>query len=107
MAYGLHAHIPAARQLGVHGHVTINGKRLDRPSYHVKPGDEISIRNKSQKKTFLAEVVEASAGLPRPSWLEFDPAEAPGTLTSVPDRADLPFSSTKQPSSVLLPEALS
>ena len=83
--------IPAARQLVVHGHVTINGKRVDRPSYHVKPGDEISIRNKSQSKTFLSEVVEASAGLPRPSWLDFDPAKLTGKLTSVPDRADLPF----------------
>jgi len=83
--------IPAARQLVVHGHVTINGKRVDRPSYHVKPGDEISIRVKSRSKTFLSDVVEASAGLPRPSWLEFDPAKLTGKLMSAPERADLPF----------------
>ena len=41
--------------------------------------------------TFVTATIEQSAGLPRPSWLEFDPAKATGKLTSKPDRHDLPF----------------
>ncbi len=88
---GLTRTIPAARQLVVHGHVLVNGKRVDRPSYHVSPGDVISIREKSRNKAFLKQVVEESAGLPRPSWLDFDPAKMEGKLTAKPDRHDVPF----------------
>ncbi|MCB9668497.1 MAG: 30S ribosomal protein S4 [Alphaproteobacteria bacterium] len=88
---GLARTIPASRQLVVHGHVLVNGKRVDRPSFHVSPGDEISVREKSKTKSFVTATIEQSAGLPRPSWLEFDPAKATGKLTSKPDRHDLPF----------------
>lgn len=88
---GLTRTIPASRQMIVHGHILVNGKRVDRPSYHVQPGDEISVREKTRNKTFVTTVVEQSAGLPRPSWLEFDPAKTTGKLTTKPDRHDLPF----------------
>lgn len=88
---GLTRTIPAARQLVVHGHVLVNGKRVDRPSYHVSPGDEIAVREKTRNRGYVTEVLETSAGLPRPSWLDFDPAKASGKLTSKPDRHDIPF----------------
>lgn len=88
---GLARTIPAARQLVVHGHVLVNGKRVDRPSYHVKPGDEISIKERTRNKAVITEVLEATAGLPRPAWLEFDPAKATGKLVTAPERSDLPF----------------
>ena len=88
---GLARTIPQARQVVVHGHVTINGRRVDRPSYHVPPGAEISIRERSRSKPFMTEILEQSASVPRPAWLEFDPAKATGKLTATPDRADLPF----------------
>lgn len=88
---GLARTIPAARQLVVHGHVTINGKRVDRPSFQVRPGDELSVREKTRTKSFVQEVVELNAGLPRPAWIEFDPAKVTGKLISEPDRNDLPF----------------
>lgn len=88
---GLARTIPAARQIVVHGHILVNGKRVDRPSFHVKPGDEISVRERSKNKGFITEVLETTAGLPRPSWLEFDPAKATGKLISIPERQDLPF----------------
>lgn len=88
---GLSRTIPAARQLVVHGHVLVNGKRVDRPSFHVSPGDEIAIKEKTKAKTFLTENLGWSASSPRPSWIEFDPAKMTGKLISAPDRSDLPF----------------
>jgi len=88
---GLARTIPAARQLVVHGHVLVNGQRVDRPSFHVKPGDEISIKERTRTKGVVTEVLEATAGLPRPAWLEFDPAKATGKLVTAPERSDLPF----------------
>lgn len=88
---GLAPTIPAARQLVVHGHILVNGQRVDRPSFHVKAGNEIAVREKSATKTFVSDQIAASTGLPRPSWLEFDPAKATGKVISAPEREDLPF----------------
>ncbi len=88
---GLARTIPQARQIIVHRHITVNGKRVDRPSFFVKPGMEIGVREKSKNSKLIQEILEQSAGYTRPSWLEFDPAKAEGKLTSVPERADLPF----------------
>ncbi len=88
---GLARTIPAARQLVVHRHICVDGKRVDRPSYSVKPGQEISVREKSRSKSFITETLEMMAGIRRPSWLDFDPAKCAGTLSSAPEREDLPF----------------
>jgi small subunit ribosomal protein S4 len=83
--------IPAARQLVVHGHIEVNGRRVDRPSFRLSAGDEITVRERSRSKRFIQAAIEQSAGALRPSWIEFDPAKATGKLTSAPDRTDLPF----------------
>ena len=88
---GLARTIPQSRQIVVHGHIMVDNHRVDRPSFHVRPGMEISIRERSRSKPFMAEILEMSASMPRPSWLEFDPAKAAGKLIIAPDRADLPF----------------
>jgi len=88
---GLARTIPAARQLVVHGHIMVNGKRVDRPSYHVSAGDELAVHPKSQTKPFLLEAIGDSAGRRLPSWLEFDAAKFTGRLITAPDRGDLPF----------------
>jgi len=88
---GLTATIPAARQMVVHRHVQINGKRVDRPSFQVKPGDVISVREKSKSKSYIQANLETSAGRVRPAWLEFDPAKCEGKLVDVPERTDVPF----------------
>jgi small subunit ribosomal protein S4 len=88
---GLTRTIPAARQLIVHGHIQVNGRRVDRPSFHVSAGDEIAVREKTRSKSFLTDVIEQSSTLPRPSWLDFDPAKCTGKMTATPERADLPF----------------
>jgi len=88
---GLTRTIVAARQLVVHGHINVNGRRVDRPSFKVSVGDEISVRDRSKAKGFITEVIATSSSLPKPTWLEFDPAKTTGKLISAPDRADLPF----------------
>ncbi len=87
---GLAPTIPGARQMVVHGHILINGSRVDRPSFQVAPGSEISIRGKSKETPFIQERLEQSASRTRPSFLEFDPAAATGKLVVVPDPAEMP-----------------
>src|SRR5688572_12411472 len=88
---GLGRTIAHARQLVVHGHILVNGRRVDRPSFHVSAGTEIAVRERSKAKPFVAEMLEQSATQPKPSWLEFDPAKATGKLLLAPERTDLPF----------------
>lgn len=88
---GLAATIPGARQLVVHGHITVNGVRTDRPSFSVKPGDVIAIHTKSKAKPFIQAALELAAGRQRPAFLEFDPALAAGKMIVQPEREDLPF----------------
>lgn len=88
---GLGATIPAARQLVVHGHIKVNGKRVDRPSFLVSVGDEVSVCDKSKAKPFIAAALELSTTKVRPSYLEFDPAKAAGKMLAAPGRADAPF----------------
>ncbi len=93
---GLAATIPAARQLVVHRHILVNGKRVDRPSFQVRPGDEIAVREKSRVKPFIEEALGASTARVRPAYLEFDPSKASGKMVSPPGRADLPFEANTQ-----------
>jgi small subunit ribosomal protein S4 len=88
---GIARTIPQARQIVVHRHIQVDGRRVDRPSFHVKPGMTISIREKSKTTPFIQGLLEQSAGYGRPSWLEFDPAKAEGKLVTAPERGDLPF----------------
>jgi small subunit ribosomal protein S4 len=82
--------IVQARQLVVHGHILVNGKRVDRPSFHVAQGTEIAMRDKTKAKAWVAEILEQTAMMPKPSWLEFDPAKAAGKLLMKPERSDVP-----------------
>jgi len=88
---GLAATIPAARQLVVHGHITVNGKRVDRPSFHVKPGQPVAVHEKSRTKPFIVAALEVGASRIRPSFLDFDPATTAGKIVTEPQREDLPF----------------
>ena len=82
--------IPAARQLVCHGHFLVNGKRLDIPSYRVREGDVISLRERSQSLS----AVETSLGdvrLARPDWIEFDEANKTVTVKTLPKVDSVPF----------------
>jgi small subunit ribosomal protein S4 len=77
------------RQLVRHGHVTINGKRVDIPSYRVKPNDVIAIAEKSKKIGFIAAALAAAETRPRGSWLEVDKEALTGTFRSMPVRDEM------------------
>jgi small subunit ribosomal protein S4 len=84
---GLAASRPEARQLVTHGHVEINGRKLDIPSYLVKVGDVITVREKSRSMPKLKEVVESSR--PVPKWLEFSAEKLTGKVIALPSREDV------------------
>lgn len=77
-----------ARQLVVHGHVTVNGKKVDRPSYQVKPGDTIGLKEKSRNLEIVKEAIENSNFLPE--YLTFDEEKREGAYVRYPDRSELP-----------------
>lgn len=93
---GLASTIPGARQLVTHGHVQVNGKRVDRPSFQVKVGDLVGIQQKSRSKQFVQDNLAVAATRVRPGFLELDPANAVGKLLSEPQREDLPFEADPQ-----------
>ncbi len=86
---GIAASRPQARQIVRHGHIAVNGKRVNIPSYTVKPGDEVSVREKSMKHPAILSSVEASASRPLVSWLDFDRETLKGRVASEPKREEL------------------
>ena len=86
---GYAATIPAARQLVGHGHVLVNGKRLDIPSYHVREGDVISLREKTKTNPLVEESV-ASPSLESPSYLSVGDDRFQVTFGQIPAREDVP-----------------
>ncbi len=78
-----------ARQMVAHGHVYVNNRRLDIPSYLVRPGDEISVRGSEKLKKKATEAVEMNKGRPLPAWLEAAPGELKGKVIQLPKREDV------------------
>ncbi len=77
-----------ARQLVNHGHITVDGSRVDIPSYSVAPGQVIAVREKSQKLTIIADAIEANAFVPE--YVTFDADKLEGTYSRLPERSELP-----------------
>ena len=79
-----------ARQLVRHGHFVVNGRKVDIPSFLVRPGDEVAVREKSRKLTVIASSLESRKGQSAPEWLEMSPERLGGRVLSVPTRASIP-----------------
>ncbi|MTI32906.1 30S ribosomal protein S4 [Xanthovirga aplysinae] len=79
----------AARQLVSHKHVLVNGSIVNIPSYSLKPGDIVSVREKSKSLEAITNSV-ASRGAQRYSWLEWDSSELAGKFVSAPQREEIP-----------------
>ncbi len=73
-----------ARQLVVHGHYTVNGRKVDIPSYQVKPGDVIRVKTKSQSSPKFKEIKDMEVGVP--GWLSVDRDKLEGTVLQDPSR---------------------
>ena len=84
--------IPAARQLVSHGHVTVNGERVDRAAYQLDSGDTIAVHEKSREKPAILEATERGPQVKLPSYLALDPADKlTGRMIGTPARQDVPF----------------
>lgn len=80
---------PQARQLVNHGHFRIDGKKVDIPSFLVKPGQIVTVRERSRDLEFLKELREQGANKPIPKWLDLDAANLTGKIVSMPQRDDI------------------
>jgi len=80
-----------ARQLVSHGHFNVNGKRVDVPSYLVKPGDVIAVCEKSASNARFKKMKEEDAFRPAPKWLDKDNTNLQGTVVTMPIREDIDF----------------
>ena len=78
-----------ARQLVRHGHFTVNGKKVDIPSYQVKTGDVIELKETSRSLDKFKGSLEANASRVVPKWLEFDQANKVAKVVAVPAREDI------------------
>ncbi|MDU6114369.1 MAG: 30S ribosomal protein S4 [Paeniclostridium sordellii] len=87
---GLASSIRQARQMVVHGHILVDGKKVDRPSYGVSVGEVISLREKSQKNTMFKDSFQQNANS-QYSYLSKDLENFSGTLTKVPERMEVPI----------------
>jgi small subunit ribosomal protein S4 len=78
-----------ARQLVRHGHVQVNGRKVDVPSYLVRPNDLVEIREKSRVNTAVLAARDATAHMPAPNWLEVDRENLKARVLANPKREDL------------------
>ena len=80
---------PEARQLVMHGHFEVNGKKVDIPSYLVSVGDVITIREKSRGSEKFKAILEATSGKIIPKWLDVNHDAAEGKVIAAPQRDDV------------------
>ena len=78
-----------ARQLVVHGHYTVNGKKVDIPSYLVKAGDVVAIKEGSRSSDKFKAVIEANSARPAPKWLDVDAQNAQAKIVELPTREEI------------------
>lgn len=90
----------AARQFVNHGHILVNGKKVDIPSYLLKVGDVVEVNGKAKE---MALVIEALASAERdvPDYITVDEKNMSGTLTRVPVLADIPYACQMEPNLVV------
>jgi len=78
-----------ARQLVRHGHFRVNGRKVNIPSYLVRAGDTVSVREKSRQVARIQEAMELAQRRGVPEWLEITPEAFSGRMKALPTRADL------------------
>ncbi|MDR2902174.1 MAG: 30S ribosomal protein S4 [Lactobacillales bacterium] len=90
----------SSRQFISHGHILVNGKKVDIPSYLVKAGDEISVRSRAKEMAFVIEAL-AAANRDVPEYIEMDAKEMKGKYIRVPKLADVPYAVQMEPNLVI------
>lgn len=80
-----------ARQIVNHGHILVNGKKVDIPSYLVKEGDVIAVREKSKSSEHMKSIAEANASRSVPKWLDMDKNTMQGKVITMPTRESIDY----------------
>jgi len=78
-----------ARQIVRHGHVQVNGRKVNIPSFQVKVGDEIAVREPSKNNPSILSARDATAHAPSPGWMDVDREQLKGRITALPKRDEL------------------
>ena len=79
----------AARQLVNHGHVSVNGRRVDSPSFQIKPGDIVKIGARPSSQQLAVRMTDLTQSLPSVDWLSVDKDKLEATVTRMPERSDI------------------
>ena len=87
---------PQGRQLVRHGHFTVNGQKVDIPSYNCKPGDVIAVRGEHRNNEYFKVVAETIARKDIPTWLQLDARSLSGRVVTLPARTDLDVNLSEQ-----------
>ena len=90
----------AARQFVNHGHISVNGRKVNIPSYQVKEGDVIEVREKSRGMAMVLEAIE-SPEREAPDYIECDYSKMKATFVRVPELADVPYPARMEPNLVV------
>ncbi|MEO1406279.1 MAG: 30S ribosomal protein S4, partial [Pseudomonadota bacterium] len=90
----------AARQFVNHGHVLVNGSKVNIASYRLKPGDTVQVREKSRNMALVLEAL-GSAERDIPEYIDVDPKAMTATYVRVPELADVPYAVKMEPSQVV------
>jgi len=85
-----------ARQLTSHAHFTVNGKKVNIPSYLVKPGDVIAISEKSRSSVKFKALIEDNGSVTTPKWLEREKDSYEGKVVAMPSRDDIDYEVAEQ-----------
>ena len=86
----------AARQLVSHKHILVNGILTNVPSFHLRPGDVISVRNKSRNLEVIQNSISAKSDIRKWNWLEWNPERMEGTFMEYPERDKIPENINEQ-----------
>jgi len=78
-----------ARQFVSHGHITVNGRKVNISSFNVKPGDKIGVRDNPKSKSLASKNVELTQITPVPEWMSFDKEAMEGEMTYIPTRDEI------------------
>jgi len=87
--FGLAASRAQARQFVSHGHITVNGKRVNIASYQLRANDTVEVADGARKIPPLVSAIEAAGGRAMPAWLQFDANQFRGTVVSQPSRDEI------------------
>jgi len=87
---------PSARQLVSHAHFMVNGRKVNIPSYRLKPGDIIEVRDKSKKLDIILDAIKMVKGDLNVSWLSLDKTKMAGTFVNYPERQEIDLTVNEQ-----------